>query len=506
MSGAPERSGSAIVAGVDCSTQATKVLLVELDSGRIVGEGRVSNTVSGVAGTRESDPEQWWSGLREAIASTGRAREIEAIAIAAQQHGLVVLQAPGGRALRPAILWNDTRAAANVERLLEELGGPGEWAQAVGVVPVPALTVASWAWLRDAEPELARGAGAIRLPHDFLTERLTGEPVSDRGDASGTGWWSAAHERYVIEVLSLPSIELDQALLPHVLGPEQPAGRLRDGAAAELGLRAGIPVGAGTGDNMGAALALDPAPGQPVISLGSSGTVYCVSSEPACDPSGIIAGFADATGRHLPLACTLNATLAVDRFARWLGLDREAVQEGGKVVVLPFLDGERTPNLPAAAATITGLRHDTTPGQILMAAHEGVIASLLIGLEALESQPIRGELRRAHGSCTQGECQEDSGEGPPIVLIGGGARGRVYREVLRRMSGRAIELPHVEELVAYGAAAQAAAVLSGEKPQTIAGSWNARAGTVLEPAPRDEGALERFRRVLTETRSLNKGW
>jgi xylulokinase len=478
--------GRILVAGVDCSTQATKVLIVDADGGEVLASGRAPHTVSGAEGARETDPEQWWQALGLALAQTGRAGDVKAISIAAQQHGLVVLDAPAGRPLRPAILWNDTRAAADAQALIEDLGGARRWADLVGVVPVAALTVCSWAWLRRAEPHSARGAGALRLPHDFLTERLCGAAVTDRGDASGTGWWSAAVERYVPEVLDLERVALDPRLLPAVLGPTEPAGCVGERCASALGLRRGTIVGAGTGDNMAAALALALAPGQPVISLGSSGTVYCLSPDPVSDPSGVVAGFADASGRHLPLACTLNATLAVERVASWLGIDREAVEPGGEVVVLPFLDGERTPNLPGAAATITGLRHATTPGQILRATYEGVIATLLGALEALEGH--LGERSQA-----------------PIVLIGGGARGAAWREVLTRLSGRAIEVPALGELAAYGAAVQAAAVLGGERPQDVAARWPGRTGALLAPAQADERALQRFRRTLAATMRLNEG-
>ena len=248
-----------------------------------------------------------------------------------------------------------------------------------------------------------------------------------------------------------------------VLGPVETAGEVSAPAAESLGLPEGALVGPGTGDNMGAALGLGLRPGEPVISLGTSGTAYAAMSERAVDPTGTIAGFADATGGFLPLAATLNCTLAVDRVASWLGLEREAVAESTSVTVLPYLDGERTPNLPHAAGTIAGLRHETEPGQILLAAYEGAVASLVEALELL-------------GGVGSGLDPE-----APVVLIGGGARGRVWQEVVARLSGRAVQVPDAEELVALGAAAQAAALVTGEGPDAIARRWDTRRGHAIDP-------------------------
>jgi xylulokinase len=473
-----------LVAGVDCSTQATKVLVVDPEDGRIVAVGRAAHEVTGTGGARETDPHVWWQALRAALGETGRAGEVGAISVAAQQHGLVVTD-EDGTPLRPAVLWNDTRSASDAAELRDTLG-PQAWAEQVGVVPVPSFTVTRWAWLRRTEPDLAATARAVRLPHDWLTERLCGRGATDRGDASGTGWWSTRDERYVDEVLALPQVELDQSLLPDVLGPSEAAGELHASAADELGLPEGALVGPGTGDNMGAALGLGLAPGEPVISLGTSGTAYAAMSERAVDPSGLIAGFADASGGFLPLAATLNCTLAVDRVAGWLRLERDAVgADSGEAVVLPYFDGERTPNLPRAAATIAGLHHDTTPEQILLAAYEGAVASLVEALERIASL----------GSGLDPEA--------PVVLVGGGARGRVWQATVARLSGRTVQVPDAEELVALGAAAQAAACLGGERPERVACRWETRSGKTVEPpSERDTDTLERIRATREAALSL----
>jgi xylulokinase len=466
-----------LIAGVDCSTQATKVLVVDPDDGRVVASGKAPHEVTGTGGARETDPEVWWDALRAALADTGRAGEVGAIAVAGQQHGLVVTD-DEGRPLRPAVLWNDTRSAPDAAELRDALGADA-WAERVGVVPVPSFTVTRWAWLRRTEPEVAAATRAIRLPHDWLTERLCGRGVTDRGDASGTGWWSTRDEDYTDEVLDLPSVALDRSLLPEVLGPVDAAGEvLGPREAGDLGLPPGALVGPGTGDNMGAALGLGLRPGEAVVSLGTSGTAYAAMSERAIDPTGLIAGFADAAGGFLPLAATLNCTLAVDRVATWLGLERDAVADCTAVTVLPYLDGERTPNLPRAAGTIAGLRHDTEPGQILLAAYEGAVASLVEALDLLA----------AVGSGLDPDA--------PVVLIGGGARGRVWQETVARLAGRAVVVPEAEELVALGAAAQAAAVLTGEPADEIARRWETRRGVTIEPpAEPDTETLARIRGV-----------
>jgi xylulokinase len=461
------------------------VLVVDPDDGRVVATGRAPHEVTGTGGGRETDPEVWWRALALALEDSGAAADVAAISVAGQQHGLVALDGDG-RAVRPAILWNDTRSAREARELTDALGGAAEWADRVGLVPVPSFTATRWAWLRRHEPQRAAATRAVRLPHDFITERLCGRAATDRGDASGTAWWSTRDEEYVDDVLDL--IELDHGLLPDVLGPRDAAGEVSGQAGGELGLRAGVVVGPGTGDNMGAALGLGARPGEPVVSLGTSGTAYAVMERRAADPSGTVAGFADASGRFLPLAATLNATLAVDRVAAWLGLDREAAAERTSVVVLPYLDGERTPNLPRAAGMVAGLRHATTREEILLAAYEGAAASLIEAIDRLDEQ--------------------GSGLDPDaaILLVGGGARGSVWQRTVARLSGRAVQVPDAEELVALGAAAQAAACMSGEPPEEVARRWDKRGGITVEaPAERDLEALERIRATREATLALHEG-
>ncbi|WP_428950329.1 xylulokinase [Streptomyces sp. cg35] len=461
-----------LVVGVDSSTQSTKALVVDVATGAVVASGQAPHTVTSGAG-RESDPEEWYTALTSALAQCGdAARRASAVSVGGQQHGLVTLDAQG-RPVRPALLWNDVRSAPQARRLVDELGGAKVWADRFGSVPGASFTVSKWAWLAEHEPEAVRATAAVRLPHDYLTGRLTGAGTTDRGDASGTGWWASATEAYDEDILG--RVGLDPALLPSVVAPGEVAGTVRD-AADGLPFSKGTLVAAGTGDNAAAALGLGLLPGTPVLSLGTSGTVYAVSRRRPADASGTVAGFADARGDWLPLACTLNCTLAVDRIAALLGLDREAVETGGTATILPYLDGERTPDLPHASGLLTGLRHDTTGGQLLQAAYDGAVHALLGALDRV--------------------LDDEADRSAPLLLIGGGARGTAWQETVRRLSGRAVQVPEARELVALGAAAQAAGLLTGEDPGAVARRWETARGPVLDAVERDEATLERLSGVL----------
>ncbi|MCQ4081726.1 xylulokinase [Streptomyces sp. RB6PN25] len=477
-----------VVIGVDSSTQSTKAALVAAESGTLLAVGRAPHSVSGVGGARESDPEQWWQALRLAVADGLAAAGVPAscvsgIAVAGQQHGLVVLGVDGGP-LRPAVLWNDVRAAPQATALTRALGGPNAWAARTGSAPVAAMTAAKWAWLREHEPRTASRVVAVRLPHDFLTERLSGTGVTDPGDASGTCWYDTGKRAYDEELLAL--IGLDAGLLPEVAASGGArVGALTPAAAGHLRLPAGIPVAAGTGDNMAAAVGLGLGHAglldHPVVSLGTSGTVFAATDARATDPA--ICGFAAADGSYLPLACTLNCTLAVDRVASLLGLEREDAVPGGEAVLLPYLDGERTPDLPTASGLLVGLRHATTPQQLLGAAYEGAVVTVLRALD---------DLLRACGL----DPADPAVAAQPLRLVGGGARGRVWQEAVRRLSGRPVVVPRQSELVALGAAALAASAAGGGDPVAVATGWGSGEGDQLDAVERDTATWERVTSVL----------
>jgi len=313
----------------------------------------------------------------------------------------------------------------------------------------------------------------VCLPHDWLTLRLTGELVTDRGDASGTGYFDAAHGEYRYDLLAVvDGARAWDACLPRVLAPVEVAG-----STTAFGVPA--VVAPGTGDNMAAAIALGLGAGDVAVSLGTSGTVYTVSDTPTADATGAVAGFADATGRYLPLVCTLNATKVADTVARWLDADHAeldalalAAPPGANgTVLVPYFDGERTPNRPDAAGTFAGLRNTTTRADVARAAMEGIVCGLLDGLDAL----------RAAGVPCAGA----------LVLVGGGARSRAFRQVLADCAGRAVVVPALDEHVAAGACAQAAAVLRGSDIPDVAREWGLGAGVTVEPGAGADGAAVR---------------
>ena len=460
-----------LVAGIDSSTQSTKVLLVNADDGAVVAEASAAHP----DGT-ECPPDRWW----EALTAAGRdlLEQAEAVGVAAQQHGMVTVD-DDGAAVRPAMLWNDVKSAPQAAALVTEFGGPAEWAARTGSVPTMSFTVTKLRWLAEREPANAARVRRVMLPHDWLTWRLAGggsraaggdpsvEPVTDRGDASGTGYFSPVDSSwlpdYAERALGRP------VALPRVAAPAEVVGRTSWGAA----------ISAGTGDNMGAALGMSLAEGDVAVSIGTSGTAYAVTPVMSADPSGLVSGFADASGRFLPLACTLNAARVLDVTARMLGVDAAGLSDlalkaeagAGGLVFLPYLDGERTPNRPSANGVLRGLTtSNATPENLARAAVEAVLCSLADAIDCLRPCGI-----------TPGR----------IVLTGGAAKSEAVRLIAPAVFGLPVVVPEAAEYVALGAARQAAWALAGtgEPP-----SWPARPSVTYEasaaPGVREQyGAL-----------------
>ncbi|RDI54305.1 xylulokinase [Nocardia mexicana] len=424
-----------LVAGIDSSTQSCKVVICAADSGKVLRHCRIPHP----DGT-EVPAEAWWRALRSV--TDGLLDGVSAIAVAGQQHGLVALDSEGVP-VRKALLWNDTRSAAAAGDLVAEFGGPQAWAEAVGVVPLAAHTVAKLRWLADHEPEHADRVSRVLLPHDYLTWRLRGgtpdvEPTTDRGDASGTGYWSPATGEYRKDLVAL-AFRDRLPELPRVLAPSEAAGQTPDG----------LLVAAGTGDNAAAALGLGIGDGDVVVSLGTSGTVFTRNPRPSADASGAINGFADATGAFLPLVCTLNAARVLDRTAALAGaglsdlesLARQSVPGAGGLTLLPYLAGERTPNLPEATGSLHGLTLDNmAPHHLARAGIEGMLCNLAESLDRLRADGV--ESRR-------------------VLLIGGAAANRLVAEIAAQIFEVTVEVPEPQEYVALGAARQAAWALAG---------------------------------------------
>jgi xylulokinase len=460
-----------LVAGVDSSTQSCKVVIRDAETGKLVRSGRAAHP----DGT-EVDPAAWWTALQQAIAEAGGLDDVAALAVGAQQHGMVCLD-EAGQVVRPALLWNDTRSAGAAAELVEELGG-GEagrraWADAVGSVPVASFTVTKLRWLARHEPEHAARVAAVCLPHDWLTWRLGGSADldalrTDRGDASGTGYWSPATGQYRFDLLERA---FGRTLaVPAVLGPAEPAGQTPTGAS----------LGPGTGDNAAAALGVGARPGDVVVSIGTSGTVFSVADAPAADASGTVAGFADATGRFLPLVCTLNAARVLDAAAAMLGVSLDELARlalsapagADGLVMVPYLEGERTPNRPLATGAVHGLTLRTaTPAHLARAAVEGMLCALADGLDAL----------LAHGATAN-----------RIILVGGGARSEAVRRIAPEVFGCPVLVPEPGEYVADGAARQAAWVLAGgEQPPAWSAGQSQEYGAAGVPRIREQYAAAR---------------
>ena len=426
----------ALVAGIDSSTQSCKVVICDADTGEIV-----RSAASPHPDGTEVDPQLWWAALQAAISAAGGLDDVEAVSVGAQQHGMVCLDEAGG-VVRKALLWNDTRSSAAATELVDELGGPSEWAKRIGVVPVAAITVTKLRWLTDHEPAHADATAAVCLPHDWLTWRLTGSTDiddlrTDRSDASGTGYFSSETDSYRLDLLEL-AMRGRRPTVPTVLGPRDVAGQTSRGAV----------LGPGAGDNAAAALGLGARAGDCVVSLGTSGVVSAVGEAAPHDPEGIVAGFADATGRQLPLVCTLNGAPVLAAVATMLGvdfdqLDRLALSapagaEG--LTLVPYFEGERSPNLPDAAGALQGVTtRNLTPANVARAAVEGLLSSMAYCIDKISAQGVDVER---------------------ITLVGGGARSAAVRRIAPAVLGRPVQVPTPAEYVALGAARQAAWTLS----------------------------------------------
>ena len=475
-----------LVLGVDSSTQSVKVEARDLDSGEVAATGTAKHP-STTPPVSEQDPEAWWDALVVAVGQLGDHRaDVVALSVAGQQHGLVLLD-DAGAPLRPAKLWNDTTSSGQANRLVERFGAD-VWSARTGSVPVAAFTITKLAWVAEHEPDLLERAEMVMLPHDYLTWRLTGEHVSDRGDASGSGWFDPSSGERHADLLGA-AVGGDGAAwlgrVPTVLAPTDPAGTITATAAAALGLPGDVVIGPGTGDNMGAALGLGLNAGDVAISLGTSGTVFAVSDSATSDPSGAVAGFASASGNFLPLVCTLNATKVTDTVARWLATDARgladlamvAAGDPGAVTLVPYFDGERTPNLPDATGTFVGLTNATTREQLALAAHDGVLCGLLGGVDAL----------RAVGATIDGRA----------FLVGGGSRSAAYRQRAADLLEAPVVIPDTDETVATGAAVQAAGLVSGASFTAVGERWQLGAGQTIEPVNEAHDVRSNYR-ALTE--------
>ena len=461
-----------LIAGVDSSTQSVKIVIRAADTGELVREGRAPHP----DGT-EVDPIHWKNALDTAIAQAGGLEDVAAISVGGQQHGMVALD-ESGEVIRHALLWNDTRSAAQAESLNAEMGGNQAIADAVGSVLVASFTASKVRWMAENEKKSADRVHSIALPHDWLSWQLQGgkdfsKLFTDRSDASGTGYFDPKSSTYRRDILAKALLSDREIHLPTIVSPSAFGGTTS----------AGIPIAAGAGDNAGAALGVQAEPGDVVISLGTSGTAFAVSTTSTHDSSGAVAGFADASGRFLPLVCTLNAARIFDAATTILGKTHDEVGAlalastpgANGLTLLPYFEGERTPNRPNATGVFSGMNiANSNPADIARAMIEGMLSGLADAVQSLADLGV--DIKR-------------------VLIIGGAAKNPAVGEIASALFGRPVLIPPAGEYVADGAAKQAAwALLGGATPPV----WNLGKASHIEAAATPE-VLEKYRTLRDAT-------
>lgn len=463
-----------IVAGLDSSPDFTRIVVCDADTGAVLKQGYAPHPTEGPEGggrPSDVDPQAWLLSLGEA-AGGGLLEGVQAIGVSAQQNAVVPLD-QHGNTVRPALVGNDRRAQVAAADLIDRLGSREAWAQAVGCVPQAAHPVTKLRWLAKAEPEAAQHVASLMQAHDWLVWQLLGRPArrtTDRGGASGTGYWSAASNSYRPDLVELALGH--QATLPEVIGPAEAAGTTPEG----------LLISAGTGETMAAAFGLGVQQGDAVVSLGASGSVMAVHHEALADPSGTITSFADATGMHLPVVHTLNAVRVLRGAAEMLGVaDLEGLSDlamkstpgAHGLVLLPYLEGEKTPNLPHAAGTLTGLRRESMrPEHLARAAFEGMLCGLGDALDVLRGRGV--DVRR-------------------VFLLGAAAELPAVQAAAPMLFGTQVVVPQPADYAAIGAARQAAWALSGQLPH-----WQGASAQVFEPGeehPVGQAVRQQYRTV-----------
>jgi xylulokinase len=492
--------------GIDSGTQSTKAILVEADTGRVLSVGRAPHAlIAETPGQKEQHPQWWIEALTRAVQealSSAPGVEVSAIGVSGQQHGLVMLDGHDA-VLRPAKLWNDVTSAAQCERLMDRLGGWDATIRLIGNAILPGYTAGKILWVKEHEPDIYGRMRWILLPHDFLNFWLTGERFMECGDASGTALFDIRRRHWSRDILLALDADRDfTTCLPPLVESNSVGGRLRTAAARALGLPAGIPVSTGGGDNMMAAVGTgNIQPGIVTVSLGTSGTIFAYSEVPVSDPGGELAAFCDSTGAWLPLVCTMNVTSSTEMVRAWLKLGTADVTKAAQVppgadglIFLPYLEGERTPNMPTATGVFYGLRKGAdSPGHLMRAAMEGATLGLRYGLDILRRLGI---------------------DPKRISLAGGGAQNPVWRQICADVFATPVVRSTVEEAAAYGAALQARWALDCDKSghatsiSEIAAAWAPamQEATSQEPDPdsmrRYDEVYNLFRRLTDHLKPL----
>ncbi len=472
-----------VVIGIDSSTQSCTVEVRDALDGQLITTAQTAHPVTHPP-VSEQHPDSWWTALVAAVRSAmaGVHARVRAISVGAQCHGLVAMDKTGA-VIRPAKLWNDTTSAPQAAELVDRFGAAW-WSEQIGLVPSAALTITKLAWLRDNERDAFDAIAHVCVPHDWLTFKLTGRRVTERSDASGTGYFSADTMSWRTDILEEVVAHRAWApALPEVLGPDDPAGQITPEAADALGVSREALVGAGGGDQHLAAQGIGLQVGDVAYSLGTSGVVFVTTPNPVKDPTGGVDGVANTTGGYLPLVCTLNAAKVTDTFARVLGVSHRelnalalrATVDPDRPVLAAYLDGERSPRLPLAQGMLAGITNATTREQIALAAFEGVALGLVRGERLISSHQV-----------------DTSGR---TILIGGGARGGAYRQVIADLTGRPSYTVAAPEATARGAAVQAAAVARGEAVATVTAEWAPPITSTTPPSTNRTDIWSRYLRL-----------
>ncbi|HAB15060.1 MAG TPA: xylulokinase [Verrucomicrobiota bacterium] len=438
-----------LLLGIDSGTQSTKALVVEARTGKVLAEGASKYDLIPdlPPGAKEQHPATWIQATTRAIktalkAAQASGSEVVALGVSGQQHGFVPLDA-AGEVIRPAKLWCDTSTAAECAEITEALGGLKATIKALGNSVVPGFTAGKILWLKKHEPKNFARLATVLLPHDYLNFWLTGERFMEYGDASGTALMDVRKRQW--SAAAVQAIDADLAgKLPRLSSSDVPAGKLAPRTAKQLGLAPGILVSAGGGDNMMGAIGTgNTRAGVVTASLGTSGTIYACAEQPVIDPQGEIAAFCDSTNRWLPLLCTMNVTVATEMVRRDFELDHAAFERTAArapvgsdgLVLVPYLEGERTPNVPDGTGVFFGVRRQTfDAAHFARATMEGVTLGMNYGLRRLAELGVRATQVRA---------------------TGGGANSKLWRQIMADVFNAEVVTLQVGEGAAYGAAMQA---------------------------------------------------
>lgn len=434
--------------GIDSGTQGCKVVVFSRNLGSVLAECSTPHTLlENERGGREQDPAIWVSALESALTkvlSTVDTRSVRAISVSGQQHGFVPLDREG-KVIRPAKLWCDTETVAQCQTITSSLGGEDATIATIGNAVAAGFTASKILWLKEHEPENYQRLSTILLPHDYLNYWLSGDFWAEHGDGSGTAFYDIRNRQW--SAAALKAIDQNNNLmdmLPPLREAGQPCGTLRPELADRWGLPKGVLIASGGGDNMMGAIGTGNVhEGVITASLGTSGTIYGYSTTPVIDPKGELAAFCSSSGGWLPLVCTMNVTVATELVRQMFNLSLDqfnaaiatATPGSNGILLLPFFNGERTPALPNGTATLHGMTTTNfTKANICRATMEGVTLGLRYGAEVLERNGM--------------EPQE-------IRLIGGGAKSRVWRQMVADIFGRPVVSPMTTEAGALGAALQA---------------------------------------------------